>query len=53
MDDAMALIASHCRGNRRQIMNIATLLFEEALYRKEKTIGAQLVLSCDLIDISG
>ena len=51
--DAMAVIASHCRGNRRQIMNVGTLLMEEACYRQEKMIGSQLILSCDLIDISG
>lgn len=53
MPDALAMIVSHCRGNRRQIMNVATLLLEEALYRQEKTINSQLVLSCDLVDISG
>lgn len=53
MSDAAALIVSHCRGNRRQIMNVATLLLEEAFFRSEKTINSQLVLSCDLIDISG
>jgi type II secretory pathway predicted ATPase ExeA len=53
MPDAATLIVSHCRGNRRQIMNVATLLLEEAFFRKEKTITSQLVLSCDLIDISG
>ena len=50
--DAMEIVASHCRGNRRQIMNVGTLLLDEAFYRKEKTIGSQLVLSCDLMDIS-
>lgn len=53
MPDALALIVSHCRGNRRQIMNVATLLLEEAFFRKEKTITSQLILSCDLINISG
>ena len=51
--DAMDVIASHCRGNRRAIMNVGTLLMEEACYRREKMIGSQLVLSCDLLDISG
>lgn len=51
--DALAMIAAHCRGNRRHIMNVATLLLEEAYYRQEKTVGSQLVFSCDLIDISG
>jgi general secretion pathway protein A len=53
MPDAMSMIASHCRGNRRQIMNMATLLLEEAFYRQEKTINSQLILSSDLVDISG
>ena len=53
MPDAMAMIVSCCHGNRRQIMNVATLLLEEAFYRKEKTVNSQLVLSCDLVDISG
>lgn len=53
MPDAMAMITSHCRGNRRQIMNMATLLLEEAFFRQEKTINSQLILSCDLVDISG
>ena len=51
--EALAIIASHCRGNRRQIMNVGTLLMEEACYRREKMIGPQLILSCDLLDISG
>jgi len=53
MPDAAALIVSYCRGNRRQIMNVATLLLQEAFFRNEKTVTSQLVLSCDLIDISG
>lgn len=48
--DAMTLIASHCRGNRRNIMNIATLLIDEAFYRKEKTIGSQLLTSADFLN---
>jgi type II secretory pathway predicted ATPase ExeA len=51
--EAITLIASHCHGNRRQIMNLATLLLDEAFLRQEKTISPQLFLSCDLIDISG
>jgi type II secretory pathway predicted ATPase ExeA len=47
--DALALIASHCRGNRRNIMNMATLLIDEAFYRKEKTIGSQLLSNADLL----
>jgi len=51
--ETVALISSHCRGNRRQLMNIATLLLEEAFFRQEKTIGSHLILECDLIDQSG
>lgn len=47
--DALALVAAHCHGNRREIMNVGTLLLSEALYRKEKTISAQLLTECDLI----
>jgi type II secretory pathway predicted ATPase ExeA len=47
--DAVALIAAHCRGNRRQIMNTATLLLDEAYFRQENTVNAQTMLECDLI----
>jgi general secretion pathway protein A len=51
--DTISLISSHCRGNRRQIMNVGTLLLEEAYSRQEKTIGSHLILECDLIEESG
>jgi len=51
--ETVALISSHCRGNRRQLMNVATLLLEEAFYRQEKTIGSHLILENDLIEQSG
>ncbi|MBI9082069.1 MAG: AAA family ATPase [Desulfobacterales bacterium] len=47
--DVMALISAHCRGNRRLIMNTATLLLDEAYFRQEKTVNAQTMLECDLI----
>ena len=47
--DALTLIAAHCHGNRRQIMNLATLLLSEAFYRNEKCVSAQLFTDCDLI----
>ncbi|MDA3897581.1 MAG: AAA family ATPase [Desulfobacteraceae bacterium] len=50
--DALSIIASHCRGNRRQIMNMGTLLLAEAFYRQEKTISAELIYTCDQIKIS-
>lgn len=48
-NDVMTLIATHCRGNRRLIMNTATLLLDEAHFRQEKTINTQTMLECDLI----
>ena len=50
--DALSIVTAHCRGNRRTIMNVATVLLEEAHFRQEKTVGSQLIFSCDLIDIS-
>lgn len=47
--DAVSLIAAHCRGNRRQIMNTATLLLDEAYFRQENTVNAQTMLECELI----
>ena len=50
--DALSLVCAHCRGNRRQIMNMGTLLLDEAFYRQEKTIGANLIYESDLFDIA-
>lgn len=50
--DALSIMSSHCRGNRRQIMNMGTLLLAEAFYREEKTIGADLIFNCDQVEIS-
>lgn len=47
--ESVALVAAHCRGNRREIMNLATLLLGEAFYRKEKTITAQLLMSSNVL----
>ena len=47
--DALDLIAAHCRGNRRQIINCATLLLDEAYFRQENTVSAQTLLQCDLL----
>ena len=52
-EKTISLIGSHARGNRRQLMNIGTLLLEEAFFRQEKTVGAHLVIESDLIDQSG
>jgi general secretion pathway protein A len=50
--DALSIMSSHCRGNRRQIMNMGTLLLAEAFYRQEKTISAELIFNCDQIEVS-
>jgi type II secretory pathway predicted ATPase ExeA len=50
--DALEIMASHCRGNRRQIMNMGTMLLTEAFYRQEKTISAELIYTCDNILIT-
>jgi general secretion pathway protein A len=49
--NVLKIMASYCRGNRRQMMNIGTLLLAEAFYRQEKTISENLIFSCDQIDI--
>jgi type II secretory pathway predicted ATPase ExeA len=50
--DAIDLLARHCRGNRRQIMNTAAILLQQAHTQSEKTIGPQRVLGCQFIDFS-
>ncbi|MCP4575337.1 MAG: AAA family ATPase [Deltaproteobacteria bacterium] len=50
--DALSIMSSYCRGNRRQIMNMGTLLMAEAFYRQEKTINSELIFNCDQIEIS-
>lgn len=47
--DALTLLATRCHGNRRNIMNAATLLLTEAYCQKQKTISAQLLMSCELL----
>jgi type II secretory pathway predicted ATPase ExeA len=51
--ESTSLIGAHCNGNRRQLMNIATLLLEDAFFRQEKTVGSHLIIESDLIDQSG
>jgi type II secretory pathway predicted ATPase ExeA len=51
--DALQLLAAHCRGNRRALMNAGTLLLGEAYFRQEKTVGPELVISSGLLQISG
>ena len=50
--DALSIMASHCRGNRRQIMNMGTILLSEAYYRQERTISTELIYTCDDILIT-
>jgi len=50
--DAVSIMASHCRGNRRQIMNMGTIILTEAYYRQERTISAELIYTCDDILIT-
>lgn len=45
--EAMEIIAAQTRGNRRVIMNTATLALEEAYYRNEKTITAETVYNSE------
>lgn len=45
--DALELIAAGCRGNRRKIMNMGTLLLLDAYIRQEKTIGPELIINCE------
>lgn len=42
--DAVTMLAAKTRGNRRDLLNAATVLLTEAMLRGEKTVGAQLVL---------
>lgn len=40
-DDAIELIAAYTRGNRRGVMNTATVALEEAYYHNEKNVTAE------------
>ena len=52
-DDALEMIAAGCHGNRREIMNLATLLLEEAYVRREKVVTAQTVIHCECLENPG
>ncbi len=52
-DDALEMIAAGCHGNRREIMNRATLLLEEAYVRQEKVVTAQTVIHCECLENPG
>jgi len=51
--DAVNMIAAHCKGNRRSIMNAGAVLLSEAMLRGEKTIGAQQILSSQYWEKAG
>jgi type II secretory pathway predicted ATPase ExeA len=44
-DDAIELLAAQCRGNRRELMNLAIRLCIEAHHRGEKSISSELVMT--------
>lgn len=52
-DDAMELLAAQCRGNRRELMNLATKLCIEAHQRGEKTVSAELVMTATPMQTTG
>jgi len=45
--DAIELLNSVCKGNKRETMNFCFNLLNEAMIRKEKTVSAQLILTSD------
>jgi general secretion pathway protein A len=47
-DDAINCLATDSKGNRRTLMNLATLCLEEAARRKDKVITAEIVTSITL-----
>ncbi|OQA06897.1 MAG: hypothetical protein BWY66_01629 [bacterium ADurb.Bin374] len=51
--DAIAMLAAKTRGNRRELLNTATVLLTEAMLRNEKVINAQLVLSSEFWKTTG
>jgi len=47
---SLSLMATSSHGNRRELMNMGTVLVDEAFYRKEKTISTQLFLSVEFMN---
>ena len=45
--DAIEIIAAFTRGNRRMVMNTATMALEEAYYHEEKTVTAGTLYNSD------
>ena len=50
--ESLYQIVAHCKGNKRRIMNMCTLLLNEAYFRQEKTVSSELIFSCEQIEIS-
>jgi len=46
-DNAIEIIAAFTRGNRRSVMNTATMALEEAYYHEMKTITAETLYNSD------
>lgn len=46
-EDAIDIIAAYSRGNRRGIMNTATMALEEAYYHEQKIITAELLYNSE------
>ncbi len=46
-EDAVDIIAAYTRGNRRGVMNTATMAIEEAYYHEMKTITAETLYNSD------
>lgn len=51
--EALNMLAAKTRGNRRELLNAATVLLVEAMTRKERTIGPQQILASNLWKKSG
>lgn len=46
-DEAIEILAAHTNGNRRNVMNLATMALEEAYHRQEKIITAETIYDAD------
>ena len=51
-EGALTLMCARCSGNRRAMMNMGTLLFEEAYLKKQRTISAELIVESGLFNES-
>lgn len=45
--DAIEIIAAATRGNRRSLMNIATMAIEKAYFHEQKTITAETLYNAE------